>query len=99
MSDFILNRRKLIGGLVAFIAAPAIIRVADLMPIRAFTVEEALYRGIRYQDWPLGTERPYYHGHGEISRASNKTMPESYWLNELKRFSAWERKLHYEFIS
>lgn len=31
-----LSRRSLVGGLTSFIAAPAIIRVADLMPVRAF---------------------------------------------------------------
>lgn len=31
-----LTRRKLLGGLAAFIAAPAIIRVAGIMPIKAF---------------------------------------------------------------
>lgn len=34
-----LTRRKLLGGLGLLIAAPAIIRVADLMPIRAIEVE------------------------------------------------------------
>lgn len=31
-----ITRRGLIGGLAAFIAAPAIIRVASIMPIKAF---------------------------------------------------------------
>ena len=31
-----ISRRNLISGLTAFIAAPAIIRVAGIMPIRAF---------------------------------------------------------------
>lgn len=31
-----LTRRSLIGGLAAFIAAPAVIRVAQLMPVKAF---------------------------------------------------------------
>lgn len=34
-----LTRRGLIGGLAAFIAAPAIIRVAQLMPIKALEEE------------------------------------------------------------
>lgn len=32
-----LSRRKLLGGLTAFLCAPAIVRVADLMPIKAWT--------------------------------------------------------------
>ena len=31
----LMNRRKLLGGLSTLIAAPAIIRVADLMPVKA----------------------------------------------------------------
>ncbi len=33
-----LSRRKLLGGLSAFIAAPAIVRVASLMPVKALPV-------------------------------------------------------------
>ena len=44
-----ITRRNLISGLTAFIAAPAIIRVAGIMPIRAFTddliFESEVFRG------------------------------------------------------
>ena len=36
-----ISRRKLISGLTALIAAPAIIRVASIMPIRAFEQTDA----------------------------------------------------------
>jgi hypothetical protein len=35
----IINRRKLITGLVSFIAAPAIVRVGSLMPVKAVELE------------------------------------------------------------
>jgi hypothetical protein len=39
----ILSRRKLIGSLSAFIAAPAIVRAPSLMPVRAFKIEEVIF--------------------------------------------------------
>jgi hypothetical protein len=36
----IINRRSLITGLVSFIAAPAIVRVANLMPINSSLVDD-----------------------------------------------------------
>lgn len=48
-----LNRRKLIGGLTAFIAAPAIIRVAGIMPIKAFQ-EVTEHWAYGYARVPLG---------------------------------------------
>ena len=38
-----INRRSLLRGGLAFLAAPAIIRVADLMPIKAFGVVDDGY--------------------------------------------------------
>lgn len=43
-----LTRRKLLGGLIAFISAPAIIKVAGIMPIRAYNpgvilIDDPLY--------------------------------------------------------
>lgn len=35
-----LNRRGLITGLVSFVAAPAIVRAASLMPVKAITLDE-----------------------------------------------------------
>lgn len=37
-----LSRRKLIGGLGLLIAAPAIVRVASLMPVKAIPVGEGM---------------------------------------------------------
>jgi hypothetical protein len=36
-----ITRRNLLTGMAAFIAAPAIIRVADLMPVKAFADEHS----------------------------------------------------------
>ena len=44
-----MNRRGFIRGLVAFVAAPAIVRVTSLMPVRAFIDDGTLmpaYGGI-----------------------------------------------------
>ena len=34
------SRRSLITGLVSFLAAPAVVRAASLMPVKALTLEE-----------------------------------------------------------
>lgn len=36
MTDLILPRRKFLTGLVCMIAAPAVVRAASLMPVKAF---------------------------------------------------------------
>lgn len=52
-----MSRRKLITGLTAFIAAPAIIRVADLMPIRSLENYSITLGGNHVFDQPMtGTE-------------------------------------------
>lgn len=53
-----LTRRKLIGGLGLLIAAPTIIRVADMMPIKAFA------------DKPLFAKRTFFlSSYGDVVEA------------------------------
>ena len=44
-----LSRRKLIGGLGLLIAAPAVVRVASLMPVKALP-----------EDWPMPFSDDFY---------------------------------------
>jgi hypothetical protein len=39
----ILSRRSFIGGLAALVAAPAIVRVTSLMPVKAFVTERYVW--------------------------------------------------------
>lgn len=48
----VLPRRKFLAGLTSLIAAPAVIRVIDLMPVKAFAVEEDVVL-FRETYWPL----------------------------------------------
>ena len=40
------NRRQFLTGLSTLIAAPAIIKVASIMPVKAMTSNEELWRGL-----------------------------------------------------
>ena len=52
-----LSRRRLITGLPAFIAAPAIIKIAGIMPIRAFEPHSGGYYSEHLLGyWPIETE-------------------------------------------
>lgn len=35
-----ISRRGLIGGLISFVAVPAIVRAANLMPVRGFVLDD-----------------------------------------------------------
>jgi hypothetical protein len=52
-----MNRRKLITGLVSFIAAPAIVKVSSLMPIKAI---DKIANHLQFDEdgW---TYRPYHY--------------------------------------
>ena len=52
-----LSRRKLIGGLTAFIAAPAIVRVSSLMPMRAIAATPVVIGEYERQEYMLGFAR------------------------------------------
>ena len=55
-----LNRRSLITGLISFVAAPAIVRVANIMPIKVIDPYEAI--SVRYLDtyFPVLNADPYW---------------------------------------
>jgi hypothetical protein len=44
MPELITSRRSFITGLAALVAAPAIVRAASLMPVKAMPTAEELYR-------------------------------------------------------
>ena len=50
MTNELLSRRKLIGGLTVFIAAPAIVRVTSLMPVKGFDSGQVALNVIRIGD-------------------------------------------------
>ena len=45
-----LTRRKLITGAAVFLAAPAVIRIATLMPVKPWIVTERIRVNSRYDD-------------------------------------------------
>ena len=54
-----LNRRGLITGLISFVAAPAIVRAASLMPIKVF--DKTWYVCDWGDDcWPGTANQPFY---------------------------------------
>lgn len=58
MTDLILPRRKFLAGAAAFLAAPAIVRVASLMPVKAERRDK-----MEVQHWVFGnpgTEPPLW---------------------------------------
>lgn len=63
-----ITRRKLFGVITAFIAAPAIIRVADMMPIKAFasrkvrTIKLTINGEVLTCEWPEGHPGPLMMG-------------------------------------
>ena len=55
-----LNRRSLITGLISFVAAPAIVRVANIMPIKVVDPYEEIF--VRYLDtyFPVLNANPFW---------------------------------------
>lgn len=64
----ILQRRSFLIGLASMFAAPAIVRVQSIMPVRTMIEAE---RWVSFQSWPLGTEAPFpcVEGYDLVSRA------------------------------
>ncbi len=52
-------RRRLLTGLVAFIAAPSIVRAASLMPIKPLPRQATLIFPPEYVEWPKGSTVMY----------------------------------------
>ena len=57
------TRRGLITGSVCLVAAPAIVKIENIMRIH-----DPLVRGIRFQSWPWDEERPPYWTAGSIQQ-------------------------------
>lgn len=79
------SRRSFITGLVALVAAPAIVRASNLMPVKIME-NDPLVRGIRYQTWPFGLPQPgndYWSGSSWVDDAQGP-KPMSYFTNSLK---------------
>lgn len=92
------SRRKLIIGAISVVAAPAIVRIENIMSVRALVVpiDDPLVFGIKYQSWPLKAARPYFFATGSFSSTDGKPKPLSSWLKSLEGYStlypdiAWE---------
>ncbi len=68
-----ISRRNFIAGTAAVLAASS---------VSVPTLAEPLVRGIRYQSWPFGAERPYYHWMGSVS-TTDGLKPLSYFMPRL----------------
>jgi hypothetical protein len=66
-----ITRRDFAAGAVAVLAAASVPVVAN-----------QLVRGVRYQSWPFGTQRPYYYWAGQCSSAEG-LKPISYFMPHL----------------
>lgn len=64
MNELILPRRRFLLGAASLLAAPAVIRVAKLMPISVERVEyKKLWRVSYYHAWP--TDQPMFSAYDE----------------------------------
>ncbi len=64
---YMIHRRAFLFGLVSALAAPAIVRVQNIMPVRLFDPDP----WISFQSWPYGQEAPSpcVSGYDFLSRA------------------------------
>lgn len=74
-----LTRRNLIAGLAAFIAAPAVIRVAQLMPVKAYDdgrifTDEFLAAIANGETWPKVPFRPIFRDGWKLDPATKVTL-------------------------
>lgn len=84
----IIQRRNFLIGLMSVLAAPAIVRAENIMPVRALTLpDDPLVRGVRWQSWPFDAPMPAEMCQGSIGNWSNKAamQPLSHWLKALEK--------------
>lgn len=93
-----ISRRGLLLGLTSLIVAPAIVRYANIMPVRALVLppEDPLTWGAHWQSWPFGTERPELHSMGSISPVGHTPKPYSYWVSKLEKHRELYERLYIE---
>lgn len=101
-----LTRRGLIAGLASLLAAPAIVRVENIMPVRAviLTPPEPLIIGIRYQTWPFGSPCPEYDDNIGIMEGMTKTTDGTgraieHWLKRIAKHDRVWPELHWKPIT
>lgn len=82
-------RRNFLIGLTSMLAAPAIVRIENIMPVRALVEPtEQLIIGIEFQSWPWGTQPPGLDEvrgiiEGTVANAKGEPKPASHWLKEV----------------
>jgi hypothetical protein len=88
----LIQRRNFLIGLASLFAAPAIVRIESIMPVRALVlpVDDPLTMGIRYQTWPFGTTQPETYASGSITPQGRTPKPISHWLKALEK----HREIH-----
>lgn len=88
----VIARRRFLTGLLAAIAAPAIVRLENIMPVRASIVlpHDPLVPGIRWQTWPLGAVRPTEFAEGSIGPELGRGVlkPLSHFLKRVDKHRA-----------
>jgi hypothetical protein len=68
-----------------FLFAPAVVTAANLMPVRAFTLEPWV-RGIRYQTWAFDTvNQSAWFWEGRHVLTDGSTKPLSYFIECLRQ--------------
>lgn len=88
----LIQRRNFIVGLASMLAAPAIVRAENIMPVRNLIVPEPMVHGLRWQSWRLGTERPEFFAVGSVGEELGRgpLKPLSHFLSHIE----WHKK-HY----
>ena len=89
----IVQRRNFLIGLASLLAAPAIVRAENIMPVRAIIlpVHDPLVRGVRFQSWAFGTKKPGYYCTGTIGPESGRGVlkPLSHFLKHVDAHRQW----------
>jgi len=80
----IIQRRAFITGLVSLMAAPAIVRVASLMPVKVFEPGEILYKTIHWQTFGFYERRPIEWASGTIT--ADKPQPLMHFWPKIRRY-------------
>lgn len=90
----IIQRRKFLIGLASILAAPAIVRVENIMPVRALILPEPWTMGAEWQTWPFGAPRPDEYAQGSICHQDDKPKPYSHWVKALERHHLPSQEFH-----
>jgi hypothetical protein len=90
-----MKRRNLLKGLAALIVSLALPRMSP-----AFDERELLrpfdpkVKGVRWQSWPMGTDRPEFYGTGSLT--SNDRKEFSHFVAEIERHRCIYPDLEFE---